>query len=76
MENGRYVAFRRRGEVQKMGDDVGDPDATPPPLLGTSDSNGVKDVLAHRMSACMRRLSLVEVDECSPSLRRDINTLQ
>jgi len=46
----------------------------PPPLVGASGSDGVKDVLTNRTSACMRRLNVAEVDEeCSSSLRRDLN---
>lgn len=44
------------------------------PLPGASASGGVKDVLTNRISACMRRFNVAEVDEeCSPSLQHELN---
>lgn len=46
----------------------------PSPLPGTSAPDCAKDVLTNRISACMRRFSVAELDEeCSPSLRHELN---
>ena len=47
----------------------------PSPTSGCSSrSDGAKDVLTYKTSACMRRFNVADVDEaCSPSLQYDLN---